>query len=113
LYDPREELDPEAIYIQIVRPGLVRLPQDLKVEVVGQYGALTIAMPEPALLAAAKLVRGDARDISDVAWWMKERALSLDAIRAAISHLPESSQRESAGENILLVELFGAERGTE
>ncbi len=110
LYDPRSELDPDAIYVQIVRPGLVNLPQDFKVEVIGKYGALTVAMPEPALLSAVKLVRGDPRDIEDVAWWIKERALDLEKIRAAVGSLPEPLQRETAGENVLLVELFGTER---
>jgi uncharacterized nucleotidyltransferase DUF6036 len=72
LYDPRSELDPDAVYVQIVRPGLINLPQDFKIEILGEYGALTVAMPEPALLPATKLVRGDPRDIEDVAWWMKE-----------------------------------------
>src|ERR1700730_360693 len=108
LYDPRSELDPDAIYVQIVRPGLVNLPQDFKVEVIGKYGALTVAMPEPALLSAAKLVRGDPRDIEDVAWWMKG-ALSVDEIRAAIGSLPDPSQREAANENIVLVELVAAD----
>jgi hypothetical protein len=65
-------------------------------------------MPNPALLSAAKLVRGDPRDIEDVAWWVKERALDLDEIRAAIGSLPDASQRESARENIFLVELVVA-----
>jgi hypothetical protein len=78
LYDPKDELDPDAVYAQIVQPGIVKLPQDFKVEILGQYGKLTVAMPDPALLSAAKLVRGDPRDIEDVAWWVKERALDLD-----------------------------------
>jgi len=57
---------------------------------------------------AAKLVRGEPRDIEDVAWWIKERALDLDEIRAAIGSLPDASQRESARENIFLVELVVA-----
>ena len=80
MYDPRSELDRDAIYIQIVRPGLIKLPQNFSVEVVGEYGVLTVTMPEPALLSATKLVRGDPRDIEDVAWWAKERALDLDDI---------------------------------
>ena len=112
LYDPRGELDPDAIYVQIVRPGLVKLPQNFNVEILGEYGVLTVAMPEPALLSATKLVRADPRDIEDVAWWAKERALNLDDIRAAIGSLPDPFQRETAGENILLVELFGTERKT-
>jgi len=108
LYDPKDELDPDAVYVQIVQPGIVKLPQDFKVEILGQYGKLTVAMPDPALLSAAKLVRGDPRDIEDVAWWVKERALDLDEIRAAIGSLPDATQREAARENIFLVELVVA-----
>ena len=63
------------------------------------------------MLAAAKLVRGDPRDVEDVAWWIKERALALDAIRAAVGTLPEASQREAARENMILVELVVAKEG--
>ncbi len=108
LYDPKDELDPDAVYVQIVQPGIVKLPQDFKVEILGQYGKLTVAMPDPALLSAAKLVRGDPRDIEDVAWWVKERALDLDEIRAAIGSLPDATQREAASEKIFLVELVVA-----
>jgi hypothetical protein len=43
----------------------------------------------------------------------KEGALDLGAIRAAVGSLPEASQREAAGKNVLLVELAagGDERG--
>ncbi len=108
LYDPKGELDPDAVYVQIVQPGIVKLPLDFKVEILGRYGNLTVAMPDPALLSAAKLVRGDPRDIEDVAWWVKERAFDLDEIRAAIDSLPDVTQRETAGENIFLVELVVA-----
>jgi hypothetical protein len=112
LYDPRSELDPDAIYIQIVRPGLVNLPKDFNVEILGEYGMLKVAMPDAALLSAAKLVRGAPRDVEDVTWWIKERALNLDAIRSAVETLPDSMQRETAGENLILVELVIASEGT-
>jgi hypothetical protein len=69
-------------------------------------------MPEPALLSAMKLVRGDARDVEDVTWWIKERALGLAEIRAAVDMLPDSFQREIAGENMVLVELVAASERT-
>lgn len=105
-FDPRGELDPNAVYVQIVRPGVVRLPVDFEVEVLGRYGKLTVVMPSPALLSAAKLARGDERDIEDIAWWIKERAISLDDIREAVGTLPDQSQREVADENMVLVELL-------
>jgi hypothetical protein len=112
LYDPRTELDPDAIYVQIVRPGIVNLPKDFKIEILGEYGALKVAMPDAALLSAAKLVRGDPRDVEDVTWWVKERALGLDDIRAAVDMLPDSAQRATAGENLILVELVIASERT-
>lgn len=77
-------------------------------EILGEYGVLKVAMPDAALLSATKLVRGNPRDVEDVTWWIKERALSLKEIRAAVDMLPDSSQREIAGENLILVELVTA-----
>ena len=62
LFDRKGELDPDAIYLQVVAPGIVKLPEDFKFDILGQYGALEVAMPKPALLSAAKLARGQARD---------------------------------------------------
>lgn len=105
VFDPRGELDPTAIYVQIIRPGIVDLPRAFDLDILGQYGALTVAMPKPALLTAAKLVRGDPRDIEDVAWWAGECALDLDEVKAAVATLPNLLQREVAEANLVLVEL--------
>ena len=67
---------------------------------------ITVAMPAAALLSAAKLARGEPRDIEDVAWWIKEQALGLGDIRTAIGLLPDGTQRENAQENIVFVELL-------
>jgi hypothetical protein len=72
----------------------------------------TICLSAPTLLSAAKLARGEPRDIEDVAWWIKERALSLDDIKAAITTLPDTSQRMAATENVVLADLVVA-RGRE
>jgi len=55
-------------------------------------------------------VRGEPRDIEDVAWWVKQRALNLDEIRTAVASLPDASQRKTANENMVPVELIVAER---
>jgi hypothetical protein len=108
LFDPKGELDPGAICFQIIRPGIVDLPSSFEVESLGQYGNLAVVMPAPALLSAAKLVRGKPRDIEDVVWWIKERALRLEEIKAAIASLPHASQRVAASENVVLVDLVVA-----
>jgi hypothetical protein len=102
------QLDPDAVYVQIVRKGVVNLPSGFGVELIGQYGNLRVVMPDPALLSAAKLVRATPRDVEDVAWWIKERALTVDDIKAAIGALPDPVQRETATENVVLVELIAS-----
>src|SRR5262245_18209088 len=37
LYDPKGELDPDAVYIQVVRPGIVNLPAAFDIELIGTY----------------------------------------------------------------------------
>lgn len=105
LFDPRGDLDPEAIYLQIVRPGVVSLPPVVSPEVVGRFGLLTVTMPPPSVIAAAKLTRASARDLEDVAWWVRERSLDLDEVSDAIGAMPRAIDRETALDNMVLVEL--------
>jgi hypothetical protein len=106
LYDPREELEAGAVYIQVVRPGIVRLPTDFDLEVIGTFGRLRAVMPPPAILVAAKLVRGTDTDIHDVAWWVRDRDLRVQEVAAAIQNLPDSRGREAAAENLTFVRLI-------
>ena len=105
LYDPRGELDQDAAYMQVVRPGVVRLPGDFALEILGRFGNLTIGMPPPEILIAAKLVRGSDRDVEDAIWWVRERGLRHVDLTDAIRALPRASDREAASENLTLIEL--------
>ena len=111
LYDPKGEVAPDKIYIQIIRRGVVQLPKDFETETIGRYGNLTVLMPTPDLLAAAKLVRSSATDVQDVVWWVNQRGIDLSNIEMAIKNLPRPSDREAATENLIFVELTaGRER---
>jgi hypothetical protein len=105
LFDPKGEIDPDQIYVQVIRPGIVRLPKDFDPEVIARFGQLTVAMPPPELLTAAKLVRGSEVDIEDVVWWVRQRGLDLSDIQLAIDALPDANDRETATENIVYVQL--------
>ncbi len=108
LFDPTGELSPDAVYLQIVRPGIVSLPAKLDPEMISTFGRLKLVMPLPAIIAAAKLSRGSERDLEDVAWWISHRALGLEAVIFAIETLPRKSDRETASENAVLVRLVAA-----
>jgi hypothetical protein len=105
LFDPKGELDPEAVYLQIVRPGIVSLPASIEPEIIARFGELAIAMPSPAVIAAAKLTRASERDLEDVAWWVCQRALDLGGIEEAIERLPRAIDRETARDNMVIVKL--------
>jgi hypothetical protein len=38
LFDPKGELDPDAIYLQVARPGIVKLPPDFEIEILDSSG---------------------------------------------------------------------------
>jgi len=105
LFDPKGEIYPEHVYIQIVRPGIVRLAIDFVPEVIGKFGNLTVVMPPPEHIAAAKLVRGSEIDIDDVVWWIRQRGLDATDIEQAIEKLPNERDRENAIENMAFVPL--------
>jgi hypothetical protein len=106
LYDPKGELDPDAVYVQIVRPGIVSLPSDFETETVARYGLLTVVMPTPVALSAAKLARGSENDVNDVVWWALQRSISERQLEEQIERLPNPRHRETARENLVFVRLI-------
>jgi hypothetical protein len=105
LFNPLGELDQEASYIQIVRPGVVQLPANFTVETLGRWGKLTVTMPSPALIVAAKLVRGSDLDMQDAVWWTQQRRIPIEDIEKAIADLPVEGDRETASENLAVLRL--------
>lgn len=105
LYDPKGEIASDSIYIQIIRPGVVSLPNNFETETLAQFGKLKLIMPAPATIAAAKLVRANENDITDIIWWLQHRNIKTSQVEHAISHIPESSDRETAKENMVFVQL--------
>ena len=105
VFDPKEDLSPSDLYLQIVRPGIIALPRRLELEVVARFDRLTLVMPSAAVIAASKLVRGDMRDVEDVVWWFRQRGLEPRDLEEAVSMLPRATDRETATENLIIVRL--------
>ncbi|MDP9124531.1 MAG: hypothetical protein M3N82_08015 [Pseudomonadota bacterium] len=105
LYDPTDELDPDAVYLQIVRPGVVALPPNFETEMIGRYGMLTVLMPTPVVLSTAKLVRASDNDVSDIVWWVRQRSITFKQIESMIDQLANPMQQETARDNLVFVRL--------
>jgi hypothetical protein len=103
LFDPSGQLDPDDIYLQVVRPGVVNLPNKFETVDLATFGNLKVVMPSPAVIVAAKLIRSDDRDLADIAWWIGRQRLDEGTVRAAIRTLPNKFDRQTADENIILI----------
>ena len=113
--DHGEEL-PEGIYLQFIEPGIVQLPgyQDGK-WATGESNVrlwtgdhLTVEAPPPSIVAAAKLVRAEERDIDDCVYLIRAKGLSEPAIRRAIARMSDPMARETAGGNLVILEVVAA-----
>lgn len=106
LFDPTNELAADRIYLQIVRPGVVRLPAQFDTQIIERFANLSIVAPMPALITAQKLVRFNERDVDDIIWWMSQSALDESDIIEAIKRMPARLDRETAQENLVVVRLI-------
>ena len=105
LYDPKGMINPDSVYIQIVRPGIVALPREFETETIDRYGNLTVVMPSPVVLSAAKLVRANENDVNDIVWWVRHSKIAIEQLEKVIGQLPSQADQETAKENLVLVQL--------
>lgn len=101
-FDPLEETD--RPYLQLVRPGIVEMPRHTAQEA-GTWGGLTILVPPPAALAAAKLVRASDKDLADIFFLCSKHALSRATVAACVEDIPDSAQRQTARENLVYLSI--------
>lgn len=115
-YNPAA-LDVERVFLQTILPGVVQLPdyKDGKwstgeaSETLWQGDKLRVVAPPPAIIVAAKLVRGEDRDIDDCAYLIEAKRIGPDQIRDAIRGIPDDLGREAAEENLVLVSVLRAD----
>jgi hypothetical protein len=98
VFDPLDELD--TPYLQIVQPGIVSIPEHVPLKL-GQWGALTLFVPPPAALAAAKLTRAQPKDIADVLFLRAKYRLGRADVSAFVEGISDRAHRETARENLV------------
>ncbi len=104
LFDPKAMLEPEKPYLQIVEPGLTQLGAFEPV-LVDRMGRLEIYRPPAENLIAAKLIRAEPKDISDIRFLVSLHRPDPARIRALIATFPDAS-RERAQENLVYLEVL-------
>lgn len=99
-FDPKSSLEPDR------QPGLTELGEFQPV-LIERMGRLEILRPPVENLIAAKLIRGEPKDLSDVRFLHSLYRPDVAAIRQIIARFSPRG-REQAGENLVYLDVFSA-----
>jgi len=104
LFDPKTSLDPESPYLQLVEPGLTQLGAFEPV-LLDRIGRLHLYRPPIENLVAAKLIRAEDKDLSDIRFLISRHRPDLQRVRKIVSGF-ERRAREKARENLVYLEAL-------
>lgn len=104
LFDPKETLDPERPYLQLIEPGLTQLGQFEPV-LIERLGRLHLYRPPVENLIAAKLIRAAPKDLSDIRFLISHHRPDLELVRRVAAGFAPPA-REIATENLIYLQVF-------
>jgi hypothetical protein len=106
LFDPKQTLDPERPYLQLVEPGLTQLGTFEPV-FIERLGRLQLFRPPVENLVAAKLIRAEAKDLEDIKFLVSRYRPDLKRVRDIVSGF-DARARALAKENLVYLEVLEA-----
>jgi hypothetical protein len=104
LFDPKQTLEPNRPYLQLVEPGLTQLGAFEPV-LIERIGRLQIFRTPIENLIAAKLLRAEPKDLGDIRFLMSRHRPETARIRKVISEF-SGATRERATENLVYLDVL-------
>lgn len=104
LFDPKQTLDPERPYLQLVEPGLTQLGEFEPV-LIERIGRLQLFRPPVENLIAAKLIRAEPKDLGDIRFLVSRHRPDLQQVRKIIAGFNPQA-RNRATENLVYLEIL-------
>ena len=104
LFDPKQTLDPDRPYLQLIEPGLTQLGTFEPV-LIERMGRLHLFRPPVENLIAAKLLRAEPKDLGDIRFLLSRHRPDLQCIRVVIAEF-NSQARERAIENLVYLDVL-------
>ena len=104
LFDPKQTLEPNRPYLQLIEPGLTQLGAFEPV-LIERIGRLQIFRPPIENLIAAKLLRAEPKDLGDIRFLMSRHRPETARIRKVISEF-SGATRERATENLVYLDVL-------
>jgi hypothetical protein len=104
LFDPKQTLEPNRPYLQLVEPGLTQLGAFEPV-LIERIGRLQLFRPPIENLIAAKLLRAEPKDLGDIRFLMSRHRPETARIRKIICEF-SGAARERATENLVYLDVL-------
>ncbi|HEY9175378.1 MAG TPA: hypothetical protein VI136_24090 [Verrucomicrobiae bacterium] len=104
LFDPKQTLEPERPYLQLVEPGLTQVGDFVPV-FIERMGRLHLYRPPVENLIAAKLIRAEPKDLSDIRFLLSRHRPELSRVRRIVGEFPAPA-RERATENLIYLDVL-------
>lgn len=104
LFDPKQTLEPDRPYLQLVEPGLTQLGTFEPV-LIERVGRLHLFRPPVENLIAAKLIRAEPKDLGDIRFLLSRHRPDLQRVRAIIAEF-SSQARQCATENLVYLDVL-------
>jgi len=104
LFDPKQTLEPDRPYLQLIEPGLTQLGIFEPV-LIERMGRLHLFRPPVENLIAAKLIRAEPKDLSDIRFLLSRHRPDLQRVRSIIAEF-NSQARERATENLVYLDVL-------
>ncbi|HEX5398816.1 MAG TPA: DUF6036 family nucleotidyltransferase [Verrucomicrobiae bacterium] len=104
LFDPKQTLEPDRPYLQLVEPGLTQLGEFDPV-FIERIGRLRLYRPPVENLIAAKLIRAEPKDLDDIRFLASRHRPDLKCVREIVAKFNRQA-RERAAENLVYLEVM-------
>jgi hypothetical protein len=104
LFDPKQTLEPNRPYLQLVEPGLTQLGEFEPV-LIERIGRLHLFRPPVENLIAAKLIRAEPKDLGDIRFLVSRHRPDLKRVRKIVAHFNPPA-RERATENLVYLDVL-------
>jgi hypothetical protein len=104
LFDPRDVLEPERPYVQIITPEPSQTGTFIPV-LWARMGRLHVYLPPWPNLIASKLARGDERDVEDVLFLAGRHRVTVESVAACADNMPEPA-RQQVLENLIYLRIL-------
>ena len=103
LFNPKEYLEPEDPYLQIVEPGIVQTGKFTPV-LMDRMGRLELYRPPIENIIASKLTRAADKDIQDILYLIKTYQPDIREIKTIVQSFPHAAKAQ-ATENLIYLDV--------